>query len=117
MGDASAGLLTAALLAGGALGGLLGRRAGDLAERRFPAHGRIAMAQVAVAAGLPLSWLLLKVGPDEGMAGAGCRLSNAWLLGNAWLQGPTGWAAWAKASMSLIPVSNAFETTRRVPCC
>jgi hypothetical protein len=62
MSDFSASLIMALMLAGGAAGGLLGGAIGDLAARRFPNHGRIAVTQFSVAIGVPLSFLILRVG-------------------------------------------------------
>jgi hypothetical protein len=72
MSDFSASLLMALMLAGGAIGGLLGGAVGDAAARRFPNHGRIAVTQFSVSLGVPLSFLILRVGPAGGCA-AGCR--------------------------------------------
>ena len=41
-------------------GGLLGGFIGDAAAKRFPDHGRIAVTQVSVVSGVPLSLLLMK---------------------------------------------------------
>jgi hypothetical protein len=62
MSDFSSSILMALMLGGGALGGLLGGAIGDLAARRFPNHGRIAVTQFSVAIGIPLSFLILRVG-------------------------------------------------------
>lgn len=55
-----ASILTALFTLGCATGGLLGGVLGDAATRRSPLHGRIAVCQLSVFLGLPLSCLLFK---------------------------------------------------------
>jgi hypothetical protein len=43
-------------------GGLVGGFVGDAAAARYPNHGRIAVTQFSVFAGVPLSLILMKVG-------------------------------------------------------
>ena len=50
------GIRRSAARAGGLLGGFIG----DAAAARFPDHGRIAVTQVSVVSGVPLSLLLMK---------------------------------------------------------
>ena len=52
-------------------GGLLGGTLGDWAAQQWPRHGRVAVCQLSVGIGVPLSVLLFKVGC--GMAGRRCR--------------------------------------------
>lgn len=61
--EASLLLLQALFLGGTALGGLVGGAIGDIAARHYPDHGRIAATQFSVAAGVPFSFILLKVRP------------------------------------------------------
>ena len=55
------GQLAASLLARGLRDNWLGGWVGDMAARRYPDHGRIAVVQFSVLSGVPLSWLLLRV--------------------------------------------------------
>ena len=48
-------------MAGYAVGGLLGGYLGDYAAVSWPIHGRIAVAQISVALGIPFAVLLMKV--------------------------------------------------------
>ena len=41
----------------------MGGAIGDIAARHYPDHGRIAATQFSVAAGVPFSFILLKVRP------------------------------------------------------
>lgn len=66
MSDAIASALVATYLIGGGVGGLLGGWIGDLAAKRWPNHGRIAMTQVSVASGIPFALLLFKGLPSFG---------------------------------------------------
>ncbi|MEW5315846.1 MAG: hypothetical protein WDW38_007248 [Sanguina aurantia] len=52
--------LMSVLLAGTAVGGLLGGRLGDQVALRYPRHGRIALVQFSVGVGVPLTFLLFK---------------------------------------------------------
>jgi len=61
MSAAAASALVATFLAGLAGGGLIGGILGDAAEQKWPGHGRIAVAQVSVASGIPFALLLMKV--------------------------------------------------------
>jgi len=47
-------------MAGVAIGGMLGGILGDAAAIRWPVHGRIYVAQVSVASGIPFAFLLTK---------------------------------------------------------
>lgn len=60
MSDAAASALVALYLVGGGLGGLLGGWIGDEAAKRFPNHGRIAVTQFSVAAGIPCAVIIFK---------------------------------------------------------
>ena len=51
-------------------GGLLGGALGDAAALRWPNHGRVAVCQLSVAAGVPLAALLFKCLPMSAGAGA-----------------------------------------------
>lgn len=62
MSDAEASSLMSLFLGAGALGALLGGIIGDKAAARFPFHGRIAVTQFSVFTGIPMSWIILKVG-------------------------------------------------------
>lgn len=61
MSDAYASLLVSVFLGCTAFGGLLGGWLGDFAAARYPDYGRIAVCQLSVFAGVPLSLVLLKV--------------------------------------------------------
>lgn len=50
-------------------GALLGGAVGDRMARRLPNSGRIFTAQISVASGIPLTWLLLKGLPYSMWAG------------------------------------------------
>jgi MFS family permease len=80
--DSEAGALSAAFAAACAAGGLIGGAAGDAAARAWPDGGRIAVSQFSVAAGLPLTWILLRAVPGSaacavGGAGAGAGAGAA----------------------------------------
>lgn len=51
---------------GGALGSLIGGALGDWASKKSPRHGRVAVAQISVGAGVPMMFLVLKVFPANG---------------------------------------------------
>ena len=56
-----ASTLVALFMAGVAIGGLLGGYLGDLAAIKWPMHGRIVIAQISVAVGIPYAFLLIQV--------------------------------------------------------
>ena len=56
----TASLLVALFMAGVAAGGLLGGILGDAAAVRWPHHGRIYVAQVSVASGIPCAFVLTR---------------------------------------------------------
>jgi len=65
--DFNAGFITTLQRGTGAIGHLLGGLIGDRASVRWPIHGRAFIAQVSVAAGIPVVWLMfsaLEPGPD-----------------------------------------------------
>ncbi|KAL4445751.1 hypothetical protein ABPG77_008950 [Micractinium sp. CCAP 211/92] len=63
--DLQASVLVAIFLASNAVGGLLGGLLGDWAARRWPDHGRIAVCQLSVTLGAPLSALIFKGLPQQ----------------------------------------------------
>lgn len=69
--DLQSSVLMATFTAGTAVGGLLGGWMGDLANYRYPAWGRIAVAQCSVLSGLPLSFLIFKTLPKTATAMGG----------------------------------------------
>lgn len=64
--DFAASLLLACFLGANALGGLVGGAFGDAAARQWPNHGRIAVCQLSVGLGVPLSALLFKASAGLG---------------------------------------------------
>ena len=79
-----ASVLTALFTLGCAVGGLLGGVLGDIATRKSHLHGRIAICQLSVFLGLPLSFLLFKglvlpetTGSTNEMGGEGGRDAHA----------------------------------------
>ena len=68
--DAAAGALSAAFAAACAAGSLLGGSLGDAAARVWPAGGRVAVCQLSVLSGLPLTWLLLRGLPGARLCAA-----------------------------------------------
>ncbi|KAL4425866.1 hypothetical protein ABPG75_009882 [Micractinium tetrahymenae] len=68
--DLQASVLVAIFLASNAVGGLLGGMLGDWAARRWPDHGRIAVCQLSVSLGVPMSALIFKGLPLEPSAAA-----------------------------------------------
>ena len=64
-------------------GGLLGGFIGDAAAARFPDHGRIAVTQVSVVSGVPLSLLLMKVRSHLRLASSGCESQPQGIHGSA----------------------------------
>ena len=69
--DLTAAVLMAVFATGAALGGLLGGFVGDHLARWSPNHGRTLAAQISVAAGLPLSALVLKGLPRDDVSASG----------------------------------------------
>jgi hypothetical protein len=57
----TASTLVAVFMAGVAVGGMLGGVLGDAAAIKWPVHGRIVVAQISVASGIPFAVLLTKV--------------------------------------------------------
>jgi sugar phosphate permease len=55
---------------GCACGTLLGGFLNDYAARRAPSHGRVAVAQLSVGAGVPIFLLIFFVIPDSAVGGA-----------------------------------------------
>ena len=80
MSDFAASALMALFLGGTAVGGWVGGYVGDKAALVSPHHGRIGVCQLSVAAGVPLSLLILKVG-------------LLYLSGTRWPEG--AWRLWA----------------------
>jgi sugar phosphate permease len=58
--DAAASSIMALFAAADAVGAFLGGVVGDLAAGRFPDHGRIAVCQLSVGIGVPLSLLIFQ---------------------------------------------------------
>lgn len=82
--DWQASLVMATFSTTCALGTMTGGLMGDFVARHRPRSGRIAIAQLSVAAGLPLTFLLLKVLPythEAGHPGLGPYLVTVGLLG------------------------------------
>ncbi|KAG7670244.1 hypothetical protein NADE_006506 [Nannochloris sp. 'desiccata'] len=69
----TASALVAVFMAGVAVGGMLGGVLGDGAAIRWPVHGRIVVAQISVASGIPFAFLLTKGLPkgDASVSSAG----------------------------------------------
>lgn len=63
--DMTASFLMAGLTAGAAVGALFGGALGDRASRILPNSGRVFVAQFSVLAGLPLTYVLLRVLPQR----------------------------------------------------
>lgn len=63
-----ASTLVALFMAGVAIGGLLGGQLGDMAAAKWPLHGRIVVAQISVASGIPYAFLLIRALPGAGGA-------------------------------------------------
>lgn len=66
MSDALSSALVATYLIGGGVGGLMGGWIGDVAAKRWPNRGRIAMTQLSVASGIPFALVLFKGLPSLG---------------------------------------------------
>lgn len=58
--DATASIVLGIFQGADAVGALLGGWVGDIAAKRYPNHGRVAVCQFSVAIGVPLSLLLFK---------------------------------------------------------
>jgi len=76
-GDLAASSLIAVFQLGVALGGLLGGVVADRAARAFPSRGRVAVAQISVAAGLPLVFVLFRALPAMSDAAAAAAAQAA----------------------------------------
>lgn len=75
-------------MAGVAVGGMLGGVLGDGAAIRWPVHGRIVVAQVSVASGIPFAFLLINGLPkgDASLSSASCYAGILFTFGlvKAW---------------------------------
>lgn len=69
MSDVKASVIQGLFLCGDGLGGLLGGYLGDKAGRFWPHHGRIAVGQISILAGVPLSAILFQGLPRNGEFG------------------------------------------------
>jgi len=88
--DSQASLLTGEQAVTGALGNMLGGLVADALTRRCGYHGRPLNAQVTVAVGLPLIWLIfMGVPPGHGSFGIYFALIAAFGLLGSWAQSGT----------------------------
>ena len=100
--DVAAGALTALFTGACAVGGLLGGALGDAAARAAPHAGRVAVAQASVAAGIPLTFALLK-GLPTSPACAASPASPACVTAHAALLVVTGaLISWCGANNSAV---------------